>query len=181
MLHGALDFPPYSSVKHLEGAGNYAIARYYKWPYRFFYRHKVAMITSLMDKCPYHNILEYGAGAGILATEFKKHALFYTVYDKGYLFDYRWRFELVVCPSVLEFVDLPSSLESIKRVIRPGGRLIVASPMDTWITRRYFKIIKDGSKRNSHQTIIDAIQKTFEIEKLNTWFGLYFALRARPK
>lgn len=181
MLYGfkALRLPPYSSLKSYEGGGNYAIGKYYRFPYRFFYRHKLRMILSLMEKDKiYHNILDYGAGPGIFTPALKKHALFVKNFNHGDVLDPRWRFDAIVCCSVLEFTELGFTLATIKRLLNPGGKLYVASPMDSWLGEAYFTSIGDRHRRHSHKKILSEVSKQFRLEKYHTWMNLYFALRA---
>lgn len=176
----SITLPPYASVARYEGKGNYAIDKYYKLPYRFFYRHKLKMIIDLMQKDHiYQNILDYGSGPGIFMYELKKHALFVHQFNRFYKIDSRVRFELVICASVLEFCKLEETLSEIKSIIRPGGKLIVASPQSNKLTRLYFRLIQDTYKRHSEDDIIAAVSKLFQIEEYKSWCGLYFALRAR--
>lgn len=176
-----LALPPYESVKQFEGKGNFAIDKYYKMPYSFFYRHKLKMIKSLMGKNLYKNCLDFGSGPGIFTPELKKHA--YSVYnhDLEKPVDLRWKFELIVCSSVLEFCDLNTTLSFLRSVCKNNGTLIVASPMNTPLSRFYFNLIKDGNARYSHIAIISAVSKYFKIEKKKEFLGLYFALKAVKK
>ena len=181
MLHSftPLKLPPYSSLKHLEGQGNYAISKYYKLPYRFFYRYKLRMILGLMPKgVIYHNILDFGSGSGIFELALKKHALFVKQLDLNSIIDRRWKFDAIVCSSVLEFCQFPYTTSLLSDFLKPGGKLYIASPMETKLTRLYFKLIKDKNKRNSHAKILSEISKQFRIEKYHSWMNLYFALRA---
>ena len=180
MLH-SLALPPYSDVRYLEGHGNYAVLKYYKWPYRFFYRHKLKMMLSLMPRKRCHNILDFGAGQGIFTPELKKRASFVRGIDKGDEINFKWKFDLIVCGSVLEFVSLPGLIKVFRHIIRVSGRLIVASPMDTKLSRFYFKSIGDKHQRHGHELIKKRIRRCFSIEEYKEWLGLYFALRARPK
>ena len=137
------------------------------------------MITNLLGDDLYIHLLDYGCGPQILKNELKKHALYYKGYDIGDTFDPRWRFDVVVLSSVLEFVNLEHTLHQVKGILRKGGFIVVASPMDSWLSRTYLKSIGDLQVRNSHERIISNVSKVFKIEKLDTWLGLYFALRAR--
>lgn len=177
ILH-TLSLPPYSSLKEHEGKGNYAISKYYKFPYRIFYRHKLKMIINLMEG-RYKNCLDYGAGPGIFTRELKKHCDNVISHDFNKPVDLRWKFDLIICASVLEFCHLNATLEFLKGVLKPGGTLIVASPMETPLSKYYFKAIEDMNIRYSHTKIIEAIQKKFKVEKKKEWLGLYFALRAK--
>ena len=181
MLHhfSPLKLPPYSSIKEFEGHGNYAISKYYKWPYRFFYRHKLKMILNLMEKGKiYHNILDYGSGPGIFTPELKKHALFVNSFDIDDVLNPRWKYGAVVCSSFLEFSELPFTLHTIRNILNPKGKLYVASPMATGLTKAYFRFIKDKNKRHDHTKILSEISKQFKIEEYHSWLNLYFALRA---
>lgn len=173
--------PPYSSVSRFEGKGNYAVDKYYKLPYSVFYRHKLKMVVNLMEDKMYKNCLDYGSGPGIFTPELRKHAYSVLSHDAHGAVDMRWNFELIVCASVLEFCHLNTTLEFLHGVCRHNGTLLVASPMQTKATQIYFNHIKDDNIRYSHADIIKAVGKKFEIEKIDYWMGLYFALRARKK
>lgn len=179
-IYYPLTLKPYNSVKHLEGKGNWAVSKYYNFPYRYFYRHKVKMIVDLLRKdSKYHNILDFGTGPGLYTPELKKYSLFIKSVDRLEHVSLRWRFDIVLCSSVLEFVSLPSTLSVLHSILKKDGRLIVASPMCNVLTDLYLR--NDPQDRHHHETIIKRIKKKFVIEKINKWMGLYFALRARPK
>ena len=181
MLHHftPLRLPSFASLRHLEGTGNFAVKKYYTFPYRFFYRHKLRMIVNLMPRKEiYHNILDFGAGSGIFEPELKRYALFVKRFDTNDVIDKRWRFDAIVCASVLEFCQLPHTIGLLHSLLKPGGKLYVASPMETGLTKAYFKWIKDTNKRNSHTKILSDISKQFRIEEYHSWMDLYFAVRA---
>lgn len=183
MLHGFrnLTLPPLKHIQHLEGKGNWAVRKYYKWPHKIFYQKKLCMILDLLGANTYHNILDYGAGPGILAPELKKRCLFLRQYEPGQTFDRRWRFNVIILGSVLEFLPhLDATLVQLKNILKPGGFIVAASPMETPMTRAYFKLINDTYKRHSHVDIIHAVNHHFKIDEYRTWMGLYFALSARP-
>lgn len=174
-------FKPYSSVKHLEGMGNFTVSKYYKWPFRPFYRHKIKMIVSMMDKRIYTNILDFGCGPGVYHPELQMCALAVKGIDIEDVFDPRWKFEAIICASVLEFCDFPHTAKLLASILHPRGALFIASPMDTLFSRLYFKLLGDKDDRHSHQYIISNIEKYFTIQKKKEWFGLYFAIKAVPK
>ena len=177
-----LRLPSYSSLKEYEGKGNYAISKYYKFPYSIFYRHKLKMILDIMEKDKiYHNILDYGSGPGIFTPALKQHTLFVKSFDINDVLDTRWRYDAVVCSSFLEFSELPFTLDLISKLLNPGGKLYVGSPMETGLTKLYFKSIGDKNKRHGHNKIMSEISKKFRIETYNLWMNLYFALRASKK
>ena len=181
MFHSftGLRLPPFASLKNLEGKGNFAVSKYYQFPYRFFYRYKLKMIVDLMPKGQvYHNILDFGSGSGIFEPELKRHALFVKRFDKHDIIDKRWRFDAIVCASVLEFCQLPHTVGLLYDLLKPEGKLYVGSPMETGLTKLYFKLIKDKNKRNNHAKILSEVSKKFRIEKYNSWMNLYFSLRA---
>lgn len=139
------------------------------------------MIVNLMEDKMYKNCLDYGAGPGIFTPELKKHAYSVLSHDINNAVDLRWKFELIVCASVLEFCHLNTTLDFLHGICRHNGTILVASPMQTKMSKAYFKSIKDDKIRYSHTEIIGAVSKRFEIEKIDYWMGLYFALRARKK
>lgn len=175
-----LDLPPYHELQRYEGTGNYAIWKYYQWPYRIFYRKKLKMILSLITKTPDCRILDFGAGPGIFTKTLQAVGVVKSI-DFRDTIDPRWKFDLIICGSVLEFVDLKPALHTLKFMTKPGSEIIVASPMKTWLSRLYFKSIKDTKSRHSHEVIIEEMSKVFHVETVKKWFGLYFALRARCK
>lgn len=172
-----LDLPPYHTLQRFEGRGNYAIWKYYQWPYRFFYRKKLKMILELITtrggKC-----LDFGAGPGIFTKTLTNNFATVKSLDRQDSIDPRWRFNTIVCGSVLEFVDLVPVLHTLRGMLAAGGELIVGSPMNTFLSRLY---LRDGKTRHSHEKIIEAVSKVFHVERINYWFGLYFGLRARCK
>jgi hypothetical protein len=178
MLH----LPPYYKVRHLEGTGNFAVDSYYKFPRRIFYRHKLKMILDMMGDKHYYNILDFGCGkACIFKNDLCGRSDRYIGYEQGDVFNPNWKFNLIVCASVLEFVNLPSTLKMLEGVLAPGGEIIIASPMDTTLSYLYFKLIGDTKGRNTHNEIVAQVSKVFKFEKYESWMGLYFCLKARKK
>ena len=178
ILH-PITLPSYREIKHLEGGGNYAVDKYYKLPWRPFYRKKLYMVLSLLDKGRiYKNILDFGCGPGILTPELKKRATNVVSIDKKDGIDARSRFECVVSASTLEFVDnLPETIRSLYRMTYTKSQMIVASPIDSKLTRFYFKAIGDNLVRNSHKTVMKIVDKYFKITDYKEWMGLYFAFK----
>ena len=177
MLHSTLHFPPYDTVRVHEGKGNYAVAKYYKWPWRAFYRHKLKMIVDLMDGEFYDSLLDFGSGPGVLKPELSRHALRYLAIDSN-----TWPsiqgVDCIVAASTLEFVNLDIVLPRLAKILRPNGAFIVASPMQNLLTSAYFGLIGDKKQRHSETQIIEAISDHFKIERIDNWMNLYFALRA---
>lgn len=182
-MRHSLVLPPYSKVRDYDGKGNYAIRKYYRLPYSFFYRHKLRMILKELDsKRIYRNLLDFGSGpAEIFRESLERHAITVKCVDTLSYIDPRWKFDVVVCASVLEFVDLDFTVPLLKSIIAPNGMLIGASPMKTRLSKLYFSLIKDSSKRNSHEAIINSISKHFFLVGQKEWFGLYFSFKAYPK
>lgn len=181
MLYG-ITLPPYSLVKKFEGKGNWAIKKYYQFPFNIFYKKKFKMIVDMLTPGKvYRNILDFGGGpAEIFKKELGKHAMSVTSYDLP-MIDPRWKFDVIVCASVLEFLPLSHVLPQLKKAIAPKGFMIVASPMETWLTRLYFKIIGDPHIRRSEVSMLRQLEDYFEIKEYKSWFGLYFACKAVPK
>lgn len=166
-------------MKQFEGKGNYAINKYYKFPYRFFYRKKLKMIVNLLPKGKvFYNILDFGSGPGIFTDQLKQHSIHVNQFESNDVLDPRWHYDAIVCASVLEFCSLNLTISILYNILNPGGKLFVASPMNTALASLYFKSIGDKQGRNSHKSIISAVSKRFRIEKYDTWMNLYFALRA---
>lgn len=177
-MFDSIALPPYPSLKRYEGKGNWAIKKYYQWPYSLFYRHKLKMIVEMLGKKKHNNILDFGAGPGIFTKELSKHAISVKSFDLGDVMDLRWKFDVIVCASVLEFVPLEHTLKLLKALMKPKGILIVGSPMDSKFSRAYFKFIKDKNTRYSHQEIIEAMEKVFGIVAEKSWMNLYFTAKA---
>lgn len=182
MLH-SLALPKYESVKDYEGQGNYAVAKYYRFPFSFFYRQKLKMIVRMLEKGKiYKNILDFGSGkAEIFREELEKHALQVKCIEAQDILDFRWKFDVVVCASVLEFVQLPVAISILKNVTHKNGMIVGASPMDTWATRLYFRLIGDKNLRNTHKVILNELSKYFFIIEKKEWLGLYFSFKGYPK
>ena len=180
MLHSLL-LPEYDEVRHFEGLGNYAIDKYYKWPFRYFYRKKLELILKELEAGRiYGNILDYGSGpAEIFRKSLAKRALSVTCVDSQEELDTRSRFDVTICASVLEFCWLPTTSRILRTVTK--GKLIIASPTDSWLSRLYFKLIGDTQHRNSEREIIREIGKYFSILSYKKWLNLYYVIRACPK
>jgi len=181
MLH-RLALPPYESVKKYEGTGNFAVSKYYHFPFSFFYQKKLRLILSMLDNrtSPYLSILDFGCGeAKIMEKTLRQLSSNVHCVDK--IEDVKSHHDLIVCASVLEFVDLDTVLPILNKYLMIGQPLIGASPMDTWITRLYFKLIGDKHKRNSQQDIMNALEKYFYIVRKKEWMGLYFSFKGYQK
>lgn len=172
-MFNRLKLPEYSSLERYEGRGNYALKKYYQFPYSFFYRHKLKMIVNLMHE-KYKNILDFGCGPGIFTPELKKYALFVIDLEKNDPINPFWKFDCIVCASVLEFCELEPTLMTLKKLLNPKGVLLIASPMKNMITSLYLK--ENG--RHSHDQITSAVSKKFRIMEYHAWLGLYFSIRA---
>ena len=176
---GSVTLPPFHKLAKYEGLGRYAIRKYYAFPYRFFYRKKLKMIVDLMPKDHiYNNILDYGSGPGIFTPELKRHAINVKSFDMKDVIDPRWRFQAIVCASVLEFTDIYSRLYFFNRIMSSKAHLYIASPMNTRLSRAYFKLIGDKESRHSHKKILSEVSKQFKIEEYHTWMKLYFSIKA---
>ena len=180
MLH-SVQYPPLSTLSHLEGKGNFAVSKYYKWPFRPFYRHKLKMIADMMGDAKYDRILDFGSGSGIFRTELLKHSKSVSCVNEDTPINPHWRFDAIICASVLEFTHLYSVVSNLRNILNDGGVLYVASPMDTRISQGYFRLIGDEKFRHSHNTIKAVVSKHFEIKEYTEWMGLYFALKATKR
>lgn len=181
-MFSRLLLPPYGSLKHLEGKGNYAIKKYYQFPYYLFYRHKLKMIVNMLGDKTYENILDFGSGPGIFTSELKRHAHSVKSFEINDVIDWRWKFDVIVCASVFEFLPaLNSYLNGLGQLMRYKSFMIVGSPMDTWLSRLYFKLIKDTNKRHSHIEILDALRNNFNVLDYKEWLGLYFVAKVGHK
>ncbi len=182
MLH-SLTLPPYRTVEKFEGQGNYAVCRYYFWPFRFFYRHKLKMIVKMLEKGKiYRNILDFGAGpAKIFQGELSKHALRVKCVDYKEEIPHNAKFDVIVCASVLEFTDLEKTIDKLCTANARSGMIIVASPLKNWLTTLYFKLIGDKNKRHTRFDIEKALLRYYYILEEKKWLGLYFCLKGSPK
>jgi hypothetical protein len=178
-MPNSLILPSLRTLEEYEGLGNYAIKKYYTFPYRYFYRHKLQMIVDMIGSDYYYNILDLGSGPGIFLDELKKHSVRVKLADRIEEVKDEWKFDAVVCASYLEFVDLEPILFKIHKITKRV--LYVASPMKNPITDLYYKLIGDTHIRNSHSKIRGYISKRFVITEYNTWNNLYFSLKAFPK
>ena len=175
----SISYPPLSSIKHLEGKGNFAVSKYYKLPFRPFYRHKFKMIVDMIGNSKYEKILDFGSGSGIFRTELLRHAkLVSCINEDNAIINSDWRFDAIICASVLEFCHLYSTVSRLYSLLNPGGVLYVASPMDTRLSQGYFRLIGDNKLRHSPELIKSVISGKFKIEEYKEWMGLYFALKA---
>ena len=95
--------------------------------------------------------------------------------------DFNWKFDVIICASFLEFVNIGLAMFTIDKVLSPKGILIVASPMDNLATRLYFKMVGSDVGRNTRYDITDAISRRFKIVKEKTWLNLYFAVKAKKR
>ena len=171
-----LTFPKYSSVKHLEKQGNYALSKYYFYPFRWFYRHKVRMIEQALRGKRFKSITDFGSGPGLMTQEWSKYA------DKIYLIDEKHKelpkVDMTICASVMEFVPLNETFEKLAEFTK---EIIVASPMKTAFSWSYFTLINDNHKRHSHQEITAEMTRYFSVNYNKEWAGLYFCARGMKR
>lgn len=179
-----LTLPKYSEIAKFDGKGNWAVKKYYQWPYRPFYRHKLKMALDLIQHERFNNILDYGCGPGILTPELRMRGKKLMSIDKFENIDQRWKFDLIVCSSVLEFLDISDlriKMSLFNSLLDKGGTLLIASPMETKLTDIYFNVIGDNNYRQSHGTILYEASKYFKLIKKKFWMNLYFAARLVKK
>ena len=167
-----LKFPRYDSVKGFEGQGNWAVNKYYYYPWRYFYRHKVRMIEKLLRGRKFSSIMDFGSGPGLLCKEWEKYSDYVCPIEKGD--NFIPKVELAICASVLEFVDLPSTSKLLSEKCK---EVIIASPMTSEFTQKYFSFIGDRNRRNSHYEIITAMSQYFNFTHLEYWKQIYFCAR----
>lgn len=181
MLYG-IALPPYELVKKFEGQGNWAVKKYYQFPFNIFYKKKFKMIIDMLTPGKiYRNILDYGGGpAEIFKKELGKHAMSVTSYNLP-LIDSRWRFDVIILGSVLEFTKPAEVLQKLRGALAPKGLIIIASPMKNFFTDLYFKLVGDKNSRLSHQTMKYEIDIHFRILDYKTWLGLYFVCKAERR
>ena len=174
-----LVLPPYETVSEFEGKGNFAIRKYYAQPYRGFYRRKLWMIIDEFEpKRFYRTALDFGSGpACIFKNTLSRVAFSVKCIDDKETIDRRWKFDLITCASVLEFTT-PETLDLLEWVLAPKGHIIIASPMDTWISNLYFWAIGDKKPRHPHGQILSEVSKRFKILTYKRWLGLYFVIKA---
>ena len=174
--------PNYEDVMEWEGLGNYAIKKYYKWPFRFLYRKKLQMALNMLDEdTVYSRTLDFGCGpARIFEKELARRSLYVDCVDRLWDIPEHY-YELITCLSVLEFVDLPATLKRLDYHMADNGILVVASPILSPLSKLYYRLCGSKYDRNSKEEILKQIKKQFIIEEYTEWFGLYFCLRAKRK
>ncbi len=168
-----LKFPSYKSVKRFEGLGNWAVKKYYQWPYRYFYRHKVRMIERMLRDKHYDSMIDFGAGPGVLTEQWYRFSTKVLPLDMINPMPEE-KVDLIICSSVMEFTDLDETFKALSGCLKKNGDIVVASPMKTDISDVYFGFINDRNARNSHDEIIKSMSKHFRVRKIKTWWGLYF-------
>ena len=172
-----LSFPSYSSVAGYEGKGNYAVSKYYQYPWRWLYRHKVRMIERALRGNKFELMLNFGSGPGILDYELYKYTKFLVNYDIGCP-EINGRYDIAVCASVMEFVSLKDTFEKLSQHTE---EIIVTSPMKTSLSDYYFRLIEDKHQRHPHQDILENMVRYFSINYYRSWCGLYFCARGIRK
>lgn len=178
--------PPYRTVRNWERYENAAVKKYYHFPFNLFYVKKLKMIVDMLEpKKIYRNILDYGAGAAqIFETELEKHAIHVIPWHsgRGLVLENRWKFDVVICASVLEFVNLEATVKEIEPIMTPKGIMIVASPIESWVSKLYFKLVGSTKyRRHSHKIIRTYLQGHFNELDYKEWFGLYFVMKVRKR
>lgn len=183
MLH-RLALPSYESIRKFEGKGNFAVGKYYKFPFKFFYRQKLRMIMDMFETGRmYGSILDFGCGkAQILRDSLEKKSFYVKCVDILDWIDYEYKYDVVVCASVLEFCDpLYDTALMLRKIVRKDGMVVVASPMKNILTRLYFWLIGDTYIRNNHMKIISQMSEFFTISDYKEWNGLYFSFKGHPR
>ena len=180
MLYG-IKLPEQYTLMEFEGKGPWAIGKYYQFPWNLVYLYKLRMIVRLMDKKVARTLLDLGSGPGIFKPELQRRALRTTHVNHIAEVDPRAKFDVIVCASYLEFVKLSYVLPRLDEMLAPGGQLVIASPMKSWVTRAYYHLLGDTTKRHSHEEILSMVSKHFRVEKYTTWLGIYFAIKARKR
>lgn len=167
-----LTFPKYSLVKQYENGGNFAVSKYYHFPWRFFYRHKIRMIEKAIRDERFGSIMDFGCGPGLMHDEWLKFS------DKVYLIEkyanYIPKVDLAICASVMEFVDLKKTMRLLSMSC---DQIVISSPMRNSITETYFNAVGSYHTRNSHEEIISEMLKYFNLTHYESWMGLYFCAR----
>lgn len=182
MLYG-LTLPPYKLVQEFEGKGNYAVKKYYQFPFNIFYLKKFRMILDMMGAFRVARIMDFGCGpARLLKQELTKRSFYpVTCIDEGDTISEKTKYDTIVCASVLEFTAVSITVEELRDALSPLGHLIVASPLDSWLSRFYFWIIGDKWPRRPNAYVLSTIYKYFDVIEYKEWFGLYFVLKAKHK
>ena len=181
MSNGLL-LPPLSQVIQFEGKGNFAVKKYYKWPFSLFYRKKLKMILDMMDDRIYTSILDFGSGPAEVFKKTLKSISKIVICADTYSDIPNKKFDLIVCASVLEFVDnIDKVLCKLNENLLPGQAIVGASPMDTILSRFYFRLIGDKQSRNPHEMILNSLYRNFFLVRTKKWFGLYFSFKAYKK
>lgn len=171
-----LSFPKYSKVKHHENRGNWAVKKYYFWPWRFFYRHKVRMIERAIRGDRFNSLMDFGAGPGILTLQWNKYA--HEVYSINEGHSQLPNVNMTICSSVMEFVPLKETFEMLSK---HTNEIIIASPMKSALSDYYFRLIEDKAVRHSHEQITSEMARYFSINYYKDWGGMYFVARGIKK
>ncbi len=177
-----LELPPLLEIAHLEGKGNYAVKKYYAFPFSLFYRHKLKMILKYLNGKRYGAILDFGGGEPqIFNKTLRKYSSVVHCADRKEEINTAMKYDVIVCASVLEFVWLSTTVPVLKAILKPSGMILIASPMRSKLSNFYFNLIKDKGSRSSHEQIMGVIRRYFKVVSYNEWFGLYFSCKAVHK
>lgn len=191
--------------------------KYYRMPgVGWFYLKRLRMALSLIPGEHYPRLLDLGYGSGILLPELEARADYVAAVDKhgredvvaeflvrerlhatgllrGNLLTLPFAdnsFDALVCLSVLEHIhDTAAGLRELKRVLRPGGRLLVGFPVENWFTDLLFRAI-GADTRTYHvaryDRILAVLAELFTVDRVAGFpplvprrAGLYIAAAAR--
>lgn len=191
--------------------------KYYRMPgVGWFYLKRLRLALDLVPDERYDRLLDLGYGSGILLPELAARSRAVVAVDKhgredvvtGLLARERLTgtrllrgnlltlpfadgsFDALVCLSVLEHIrDTTAGLRELRRVLRPGGRLLVGFPVENWFTDLLFRLIGADTKTYHvarYDRILAGLEELFTVERIAGFpplvprgAGLYLAAAAR--
>lgn len=195
-----------------QGQTLFTLKRYFKPIQRIPYRRRLQMALDLMGNKKYEQILDIGFGSGIFIPELaarcekltatEVHDYIPTIQQiidrKGIQANLQKAdiaqmpfadnsFDCILCLSVFEFVpDMAKAISEMKRVAKPGAKIIIGAPTLNLITKLCYKSIKCTNHKDDHRRIIAETQKQLQIKKIKRLpaflplnLGLFFVLEAR--
>ncbi len=172
----------------------FTLKRYFKPIQKIPYRQRLQMALDLMGNTKYEQILDIGFGSGIFIPELaarcekltatEVHDYIPTVQQiidtKGIQASLQKAdimqmpfadntFDCILCLSVFEFVpDMAKAISEIKRVAKPGAKIIIGAPTLNVITTFCYKAIKCTNHKDDHRQVIAEVQKQMPIIEIKS-------------
>lgn len=156
-----------------------------------FWQRVGVVMEFLQQKAPYHQVLDFGCGSGILLPFLCRISKRVTAIDIDLLpFELVSRhlefpanlqaldgnkitladlptasFDLIVALDVLEHVDdLPEVLSGLRAVLKPGGQLVVSGPTENMFYKLGRKLAGPEYSGDYHERGIDEVRKGLEMQ-----------------